>query len=167
MNFSIIKRTVGWILLFEGLFFIVPIVTAVVYWEEEFFTFLVCAFLCAVVGGACFIGKPKKREIYAKEGFVIVALSWIIMSIFGALPFLLSGAIPSFIDALFETVSGFTTTGSTILMSKEIDGMAFYNTALDSIELPQTLEVIGEEAFMIEDREYSYTEISGELFNGG
>ena len=65
------------------------------------------------------LGKPKNNSIYAKEGLVIVALSWITLSIFGALPFWLSGAIPSYIDALFETVSGFSTTGATILSSGE------------------------------------------------
>lgn len=124
MNFSIIKRTVGWILLFEAIFFTVPMLTAIVYWEREFFYFLLCAGICLAVGGLLLIGKPKNRNIYAKEGFVIVALCWIVMSIFGCLPFIFSGAIPSFIDALFETVSGFTTTGSTILLSEQIDTMA-------------------------------------------
>ena len=124
MNFSIIKRTVGWMLLFEAIFFILPILTATVYWEKEFFDFLLCAGICVVVGGLCLIGKPKNRNIYAKEGFVIVALSWIVMSIFGCLPFLFSGAIPTFIDAFFETVSGFTTTGSSILSAERIESMS-------------------------------------------
>ncbi|MBQ8373948.1 MAG: TrkH family potassium uptake protein [Clostridia bacterium] len=124
MNFSIIKRTLGWILVFEAIFFLVPLIASVVYWEEEFFTFLFTILLCASVGGLCLLGKPKNKDIYAKEGFVIVALGWIVMSLFGALPFVLSGAIPSFVDALFETVSGFTTTGASILSGEEIDGMA-------------------------------------------
>ena len=124
MNFSVIKRTVGWILLFEAIFFLVPMITAVCYWEWQFFSFLMCAFLCGVLGGLCLIGKPKDRSMYAKEGFVIVALSWIVISIFGALPFIFSGAIPSFVDALFETDSGFTTTGSTILTGEQIDTMS-------------------------------------------
>ena len=64
--------------------------------------------------------KPQTRKIYAREGFVIVSLSWILMSLFGALPFVISGAIPSFVDALFETVSGFTTTGASILNNIEV-----------------------------------------------
>ena len=114
MNFHIIKRTLGWILLFEALFFIVPLITAIVYGEGELVSFLVSMSICIALGVVCLIGKPKSEYIYAKEGFVIVALSWIVMSIFGALPFWLSGSIPSFVDALFETVSGFTTTGATI-----------------------------------------------------
>lgn len=115
MNFSIIKRTVGWILLFEAIFFTIPMLTAIIYWEEAFFSFLFTALLCGLLGGIFLIGKPKSYAIYAKEGFVIVALCWIVLSVFGALPFVLSGSIPSYIDALFETVSGFTTTGATII----------------------------------------------------
>ncbi len=120
MNFQIIKRTLGWILLFEALFFLVPIITALVYWEKEIFSFLWTMLICVAIGILCLLGKPKNEYIYAKEGFVIVALSWIVMSIFGSLPFVFSGAIPSFVDALFETVSGFTTTGATIFKSGEI-----------------------------------------------
>ncbi len=114
MNFHIIKRTIGWLLLFEALFFLVPVITAIVYSEAEIVSFLVAMSICVALGVVCLLGKPKSEYMYAKEGFVIVALSWIVMSIFGALPFWFSGTIPSFIDALFETVSGFTTTGATI-----------------------------------------------------
>jgi len=124
MNFSIIRRTLGWLLLFEGIFFHLPLITAAIYWEAEFFSFLICIGICAALGGLCFIKKPKNTSIFAKEGFVIVALSWIVISLIGALPFVLSGAIPSYVDALFETVSGFTTTGATILNGGQIDGMA-------------------------------------------
>ncbi|MBQ8657791.1 MAG: TrkH family potassium uptake protein [Clostridia bacterium] len=124
MNFSIVKRTLGWLLLFEGMFFLLPLLTAVIYWEEEFFSFLIAIVICGGLGGLCLIKKPENTSIYAKEGFVIVAMSWIVMSLFGALPFFFSGAIPSYTDALFETVSGFTTTGATILQGHEVEGMA-------------------------------------------
>ncbi len=124
MNFQLIKRTLGWILLFETIFFLVPLITAICYLEQEAFVFLICMAISGGVGGLCFIGKPKKNTLYAKEGFVIVALGWIIISLFGCLPFLISGAIPSFIDALFETVSGFTTTGASILTGDQIESMA-------------------------------------------
>ena len=124
MNFSVIKRTIGYILLFESVFFFVPMITAACYWEKEFFSFLICSGICAALGGLCMLGKSKRLDFYAKEGFVTVALSWIVISIFGSLPFIISGAIPNFIDALFETVSGFTTTGSTILTGERIDNMA-------------------------------------------
>ena len=119
MNYSIIKRTLGWILLFETIFFLVPLITAIVYWESAFFSFLIAMILCGLLGWACIAKRPENTSIYAKEGFVIVALSWIALSVFGALPFVFSGEIPNFIDALFETVSGFTTTGATIIPTGE------------------------------------------------
>ena len=123
MNYSIIKRTIGWLLIFEAVFFALPLLTAVIYLEEAFFSFLISIIICLAVGKLCLIGTPKTQIIYTKEGFVIVALSWVVLSLFGALPFYFSGAIPSFVDALFETVSGFTTTGATILP----DGMTIEN----------------------------------------
>ena len=117
MNFSAIRRILGWILLFEGIFLLVPLLTAAVYWEEEFFVFLFCIALCGGVGGLCLSKKLKNNAIYAKEGIVITALCWIVLSLFGALPLYLSGAdaYSSYVDALFEIVSGFTTTGATIV----------------------------------------------------
>ena len=124
MNYAIIKRMVGWLLLFEAMFLLLPLITAVIYWEREFFSFLITIGICLSVGGVCLIGKPKKTSIYAREGFVIVALCWIALSLFGALPFYISGAIPSYVDALFETISGFTTTGASILSGDEIEGLS-------------------------------------------
>ena len=119
-----IKFTLGWLLMFEAAFFIVPMITAAVYWEKEFFSFLISMAICGSLGGLCLIGKPKNNTIYAKEGFVITAFCWIVMSLFGALPFVLSGVIPNYIDALFETVSGFTTTGATIIATgAEVEAM--------------------------------------------
>ena len=114
MNYRMIKYTLGWLLMFEAGFFIVPILTALVYKEPELWDFMLAAGICLAVAGLMFIGKPKNTVLYAREGFVIVALCWIFLSIFGALPFMFSGVTESYIDALFETVSGFTTTGSTI-----------------------------------------------------
>lgn len=120
MNFSIIKRILGWLLLFEVIFLLLPTITALVYQEwDTLWAILITMGACVSVGGICLIGKPKKNELYAKEGMIIVALSWIVLSLFGALPFWISGEIPNYVDALFETVSGFTTTGATILPSGE------------------------------------------------
>ncbi len=120
MNFAIIRRTLGWLLLFEAVFLLVPTVTALVYTEwDTLWAILISMGACAVVGGLCLIGKPKSNDIFAKEGMLTVALSWIVLSLFGALPFFISGEIPNYIDALFETVSGFTTTGATIMPSGE------------------------------------------------
>lgn len=123
MNFRVIKRTLGFLLIFEAVFFLVPLLTALVYGEQEGVDFLICILICLAVGWLLTLGKVKNQTVYAKEGFVIVALSWIVMSLFGALPFWISGAIPSYVDALFETVSGFTTTGASILYGNEIESM--------------------------------------------
>ncbi len=120
MNYSIIKRILGWLLVFEAIFLLVPTLTAVVYAEWDTLEGILAALLlCLALGGVCMLGKPKNTSIYAKEGMVIVALSWIVLSLFGALPFWFTREIPSYIDALFETVSGFTTTGATIFSSGE------------------------------------------------
>lgn len=115
MNFSIIKRTLGWLLIFESIFMLVPTITAVVYREWDTLGAILASIgACLLVGAICLIGKVKNDAIYAKEGMVIVASSWIVLSLFGALPFWFSREIPSYVDALFEAVSGFTTTGATI-----------------------------------------------------
>ena len=110
-----ILNILGWILIFEALFFLVPIITAVVYGEAVLADFLISAGLCLICGGLLIMKKPENKALYSREGYVIVSLSWIVLSLFGALPFYISGVIPNFVDALFETVSGFTTTGATVL----------------------------------------------------
>ncbi|MBE6532251.1 MAG: TrkH family potassium uptake protein [Ruminococcaceae bacterium] len=119
MNLRMIKYTLGWLLVFEAAFFVVPMLTALVYLESAGLGFLWSALICLALGGLLVLKKPKKSTIYAKEGFVIVALSWIVMSIFGSLPFLFTGVTDSFVDALFETSSGFTTTGASIFRTVE------------------------------------------------
>lgn len=119
MNVSIILFIIGWILNFEAAFMALPCIVAVIYGEREILAFLASMALCLVIGIPLVLRKPKSRAFYTKEGFIAVAMSWIILSIMGALPFIFSGAIPNFVDALFETVSGFTTTGSSILSDVE------------------------------------------------
>lgn len=119
MNSRMIRNILGWLLIFECGFMTVPIITALVYKEAQIWYFLIAMLLCGVIGALCVLKKPKNPTLYAREGLVIVSLSWIILSIFGALPFFLSGCIPNFVDALFETVSGFTTTGASILSDVE------------------------------------------------
>ncbi len=103
----------------EASLLLLSCLVAVIYQEKAGFFLLGTALLCAVIGGCLTIKKPEDNGIYSKEGFVIVALSWIVMSCLGAIPFVLSGAIPSYVDALFETVSGFSTTGASILSDVE------------------------------------------------
>lgn len=98
---------------------LLPMAAAVVYQETSGFAFLICAVLCLVIGTLLSLKKPKKTTYYAKEGYISVALGWIVMSIMGCLPFVFCGEIPSFVDALFEIISGFTTTGASILPDVE------------------------------------------------
>lgn len=120
MNYRMITYILGWILIFEAIFMAVPALTAVCYGESAVLWFLATAAVCVLIGMLLTkIKKPQNKTLYSKEGFVIVSLSWIALSVFGCLPFFLSKEIPSFIDALFETVSGFTTTGASILNDVE------------------------------------------------
>ena len=120
MNYKMVRYTLGIILLFEALFLVAPILTALYFGEQKsLIASGITALICIVIAAPFVIKKPKNTDLYAKEGFVIVSLSWVILSVFGALPFVISGAIPSFIDAFFETVSGFTTTGSSIVPAVE------------------------------------------------
>ena len=119
MNYSIISYILGWVLTIESIFMFIPCIVAAIYREKEGFAFLIVALLCLAIGLLRIRKKTKSQVFYAKEGFVTVALSWIIMSIFGALPFVINRDIPSFTDALFETISGFTTTGASILSDVE------------------------------------------------
>ncbi|MBQ6893225.1 MAG: TrkH family potassium uptake protein [Clostridia bacterium] len=119
MNFRIISYILGWVLVVESTFLMMPFLVDLYYRENVAFSFLLAAILSCVIGLLFIIKKPKNTVFFIKEGFVTVALCWIVLSIFGALPFVFSGEIPSFIDALFETVSGFTTTGSSILSDVE------------------------------------------------
>ncbi len=120
MNKRIVMHILGWALILEAAFLILPLACALIYGEKEWLTFAICSLICLSVG-LLFKGiAPKNRNMYAKEGLAVVSLSWIFMSIFGSFPFILSGAIPNFFDAFFETVSGFTTTGASILKDVEL-----------------------------------------------
>ena len=119
MNYSAIRKILGNVLEFEALFLLLPCIVALIYREHQGIWYLACAAVCLVIG-RIMASLPARRDVfYAREGFVAVALSWIVLSIFGAAPFVLCGDIPSFTDALFETISGFTTTGSSILTDVE------------------------------------------------
>ena len=109
----------GRLLWAEAAFLCLPLLVSLYYHENLYHIYLLTIGLLVGVGAILNLPKPEKRTIYAREGFVIVALSWILMSFFGAMPFVFSGEIPSVIDAMFEVVSGFTTTGATILVDIE------------------------------------------------
>lgn len=130
MNFSMVRYLLGWILLCEGALLLLPAGVSVLYHEDAVFALLATAVLCAALGGALIFRRPKNRVLYQREGFVVTALSWVVISIMGALPFLFTGDIKSPVDALFETVSGFTTTGASILENVEAlpHGLLFWRS---------------------------------------
>lgn len=120
MNKRMIIYILGAILLLGAGFMLLPIITALVYREQSGWWFVYTMLGSAVLGGLMMLlPRPKNKTIYAKEGLVIVSLSWIVLSLAGALPFTLSGEIPFYLDAVFEMISGFTTTGSSILPNVE------------------------------------------------
>ena len=119
MNYAMIRYVLAWVLKVEGVLLAFPALVALIYREQEGLCYLGWMAVCLVLGLAGSFRKPANTEIYQKDGFVAVALAWLVMSAFGAVPFMLTGEIPSFVDALFEIVSGFTTTGSSILSDVE------------------------------------------------
>ena len=119
MNYSIVLFILGCVLKFVSVFLVLPALVGLIYREHASVSYLAVAVLCLILGVLLTHKKPRSTNLYTMEGFVAVALSWIIMSIFGAIPFVLTGDIPFYVDALFETISGFTTTGSSILTDVE------------------------------------------------
>ena len=120
MNYAMIRYIIGWILNFEAAFMSPSFVVGLIYREKSAWAIFATMLLCLVIGvPMVLLKRPKQAVFYAKDGFVSVGLSWVVLSVMGALPFVISGSIPHPVDALFETVSGFTTTGSSILSDVE------------------------------------------------
>lgn len=115
MNYAIIIYVLGYIFNFSALFMVLPCVAALAYQEKEGWWFLISAAVIGLIGFVLTRRKPENKKFYAREGMVVVALSWVSISVLGAVPYIVTGAIPDLTDALFETVSGFTTTGASIL----------------------------------------------------
>ena len=119
MNHKIIINIIGKLIQLEGVLLLLPCVIGACMMEKEFFMLAVTAIGSIFIGTILRLKKPSNERIRAKEGFVITALTWLIFSVIGALPFFLTGAIPDLTDAIFETASGFTTTGASILTDVE------------------------------------------------
>lgn len=125
MNTSIIRYILGQVMKLEAVMLLVPCIVAVIYGEDAGFSYLFVAAICGLTGIVATLKKPESNVFYLKEGCVATALSWIVLSIFGCMPFVFSGEIPSFVDALFETISGFTTTGASILT--DVEALSYCN----------------------------------------
>jgi len=119
MNMKSVSYILGWVLNIEAALMSLPLVTSLIYGEGEGWAFALVMAMCGGIGFLLTHKRPNNPNFRAREGFVATALSWIIMSFFGCLPFYFTKEIPRFIDALFETVSGFTTTGASILSDVE------------------------------------------------
>lgn len=119
MNIRIVFYILGKVMIFLSAFLLLPCIVAAIYSEKVGIYFLITALISVLIGIGLSLKKPADRSFYAREGFVVVALSWIMLSFIGAIPFWASGEIPSMVDAIFEMVSGFTTTGASILNDVE------------------------------------------------
>ena len=108
MNFGFITYIIGWILNFQGIFLLVPCIVAMIYNEKSGIAFLLSSLISFAIGALFVRKKTKNSSFYAKEGFISVALGWIVLSVSGALPFLISGEIPDIFNALFESISGYS-----------------------------------------------------------
>lgn len=132
MNRRIVFYQVGRLLQIEAFLLMLPLLVSIIYREKSFYSFIITALITWFIG-FLFTKICRKKDsttLYAREGFAIVALAWVMMSLAGALPFFISGEISSFIDAFFETVSGFTTTGASVLPDVESlsHGMLFWRS---------------------------------------
>ena len=125
MNYKMIFKILGKLLKVEAFLLCIPLVISFIYSEGIFLSYLIPILLLLILGSLLSSLKPKRTNIFAREGLIIVGLSWIIMSLFGCLPFIISGYLPNFFDAFFETVSGFTTTGASVVTNVD----SWYNRA--------------------------------------
>lgn len=115
-----VSYTLGNILKVVGGLLCIPLLVSLIYMDGQYWSFLIVIGICLAIGFSLTLFlKPKKRDFFVREGFALTGVSWIVISLIGCLPFVLSGQIPNFVDALFETVSGFTTTGASILSDVE------------------------------------------------
>lgn len=125
MNYRVVFRNLGYVSLTLAGLLLLPMIVCFCYQEDCWWAFLAVSGLSLALGlPLVFLVKPKDQVFFSREGLIIVSLAWVYISLLGALPFVISGTIPSFVDALFETVSGLTTTGATVLSGVQIENMS-------------------------------------------
>ena len=132
MNYKVVLYIIGLLLILTGIFMMLGIPFSIYYGSNDILYLVISGFITIFCGLILFLlfRKGDTKNIGKREGYLIVSLGWFIMSIFGSLPFIISGTIPSFVDAFFETMSGFTTTGATILIDIEsvMPGILFWRS---------------------------------------
>lgn len=130
MNYRLVFNILGKVMLLEAALMIPSLIVSIIYDEKSASAFLITIGIMIVLGGLISLIKTQKNKLFARDGFMIVSLSWIILAVFGGFPFYFSGAIPSFVDCIFEAMSGFTTTGSSILTDVEVipKGLLFWRS---------------------------------------
>ena len=117
MNLKLLGKIIGKIMVLEGILMCFPLIVCLLYQEEVRYTLSFVIPIVVLIGGGFLLQllQPSRKGLYQKEGFALCAIAWLIMTIFGAIPFVINQDIPNYIDALFETMSGFTTTGASIV----------------------------------------------------
>ena len=130
MNIKLTLKTIGQVLLVESALMLIPLAVALLYGGGDAMAILISLVITAAAGELLSLLRPRSDNLRAREGFAVVALGWILVSFFGCLPFRLHGCIPKLVDAYFETVSGFTTTGATLLTDVEVlpKGLLFWRS---------------------------------------
>jgi trk system potassium uptake protein TrkH len=131
IDFSTVLGVLGAFIFFLGFALLCPIIISIIYHEQDWYTFLISAAIAFGLGGTLYYLFKPQREIHAREGFLIVTLTWLFLSLVGALPFVISGSLHSYTDAVFETMSGLTTTGATIFGGTTAGG--FVNPPIESL----------------------------------
>lgn len=120
MRYKFLLQNLSLLITFLGISMLFPLIVAIIYGEDDIWTFAGSFFICVLIGvTGYFLTKDSNKEIGPRDGFAIVAIGWIVLAFFGSLPYLFSGSLNSFSDAYFESVSGFTTTGSTVIINIE------------------------------------------------
>lgn len=120
MNYRLVFKTIGKLLQVEAALLVIPLIVSIFYEENISYSYLVPIGILIIISILLSLLKPRELSFTAKEGFAVVGLSWLIISAFGSLPLIFSGVLPNFFDAFFETASGFTTTGSSVIKDVEI-----------------------------------------------
>ena len=122
MNYKKLGKILGKIMITEGALMMAPLLVAIIYEESlrNIMAFVIPILALMIIGFALQIPRPERESFYQKEGFALTALVWIVMALFGAIPFVINGDIPNYVDACFEIMSGFTTTGASVIDNIEV-----------------------------------------------